>query len=129
METELEKALKSLETAAKAAVKVLGKYNKTDLSHTPYATDPLGNIGVIVGALAQARAEASTNARFAGMSDEEIAELKATERQAELDELQLEAQARLAAVYAPVEVVAVDEEALEATGEPDGEPDGEEPNA
>ena len=113
MEQEIEKALKGIENAGKAALKVLAKFAGNDLSHTGLTEQPLERIGEIVYALKHTKVEAAERARYEGLTDEQIAEAQAVQRAAELAELQQEMQARLAGYQEPpasVEAEPADEE-------------------
>jgi hypothetical protein len=98
LDTEkIEKALKSLEDAGKGAVRRLNEMTDNEFKGSNLETDPLGNLGLIVRTLQNAQQKAEANARFDGMTPEEISALQEQERQAELTTIQQKFQDRLAA--------------------------------
>jgi Zn-dependent M16 (insulinase) family peptidase len=94
---KIENALKSLENAAKGAVRALNEMTDNEFKGSNLEIEPLGHIGMIVRVLQNAQQKASANARFEGKTPEEISELQEQERQEELATIQQKFQDRLAA--------------------------------
>lgn len=118
MEQEIEKALKGIENAAKAAVKVLAKFAGNDLAHTGLVAEPLARVGAIVQSLQQAKIEVAELAKYEGLSEDDIATKKAAERADELDLLQQAAQAKLADYHEASKVIPEAEPTDEPTDDP-----------
>ena len=112
---KIDGALKQLENAAKAALKVLNDATDNSLADSPYAEFPLQSVGPIGILLQKLSDEAKSRAKYAGLSDEQIAEQQAAEQAAELEELKRLNDERLAELTKPAEP------ATEADSEPTGE--------
>lgn len=127
METDIDKALAAIENAAKKALKVLSDFVGHDVTNADDRGYALSNVGLIVRDLKTAKAEAAANAKYEGLTEEEIAEVKAAERIEELENLQAETRAKLDARYAAMAVVPVAEvETDDAEPDADADPDKDE---
>lgn len=113
-------ALKQLENAAKAGIKVLNESTDNSLADSIYAEYPLQSVGMIGNLLQKLSDEATMLAAYEGMTEEEIAEKKAVDEAAELEQLQQLNQERLAELTKPAEVVVDVTEEL-ATEQPAGD--------
>ena len=120
MEKDIDKALAGIENAAKRALKVLSDFVGQDVTNADDRGYALSNVGLIVRDLQTAKAEAAANAKYEGLTEEEIAEVKAAEREVELENLQAETRAKLDARYAEMAVVPVDEAEAEPNAGADG---------
>jgi len=107
MEKDIDKALAGIENAAKRALKVLSDFVGHDVTNADDRGYALSHVGLIVRDLQTAKAEAAANAKYEGLSEEEIAEQKAAEREEELANLQAQTRAKLEARYASLAVVPV----------------------
>ncbi|GAB3886011.1 hypothetical protein [Spirosoma agri] len=114
---KIDGVIKQLENAGKGAVRVLNEMTDGSLKDSPLEKDPFTNLGYIVNTLVQARDLATLNAKYDGMTPEQIDEAQAAERIAEAEALQQLVQEKLAARQ-PVEP--------EPTEETEGEPTGDE---
>lgn len=101
--------LKQLEAAAKAGVKLINESTNNSLTGSSYEKHPLQSIGGISLLVEQLSAHAQAESAYVGMTEEEIAEAKAAEREAELAALQQLTQDRLAEYTKVPEVVPADE--------------------
>lgn len=101
---KIASSLKSLENAAKGAVRALNEMTDNQFSESSFEKEPLANVGFIMNTLRMAAEQAEKNAKFDGLDEDGVAELLATEREAERVALQEAVQAKLAKrVPEPVE--------------------------
>ncbi|GAB3803416.1 hypothetical protein GCM10028819_33300 [Spirosoma humi] len=94
-------ALKQLENAAKAGIKALNEATDNSLADSIYAEFPLQSVGMIGNLLQKLSDEATMLATYEGLTEEQIAEKKAVEEAAELEQLQQLNQERLAELTTP----------------------------
>lgn len=92
---KIETSIARLESAAKNAARVLNEVTDKAYADSPALDDPLKYIHHIARALKETRDELVRNADFEGLSEEEVAEKKATEKEAAIAKLQEEAAAKL----------------------------------
>lgn len=92
---KIESALKRLAGAGKAAVDSLNEMTDGDFKGGDLEKDPINSLGQIVRVLQNAQATALKNARYEGMTPEEVDEAQAAERVAEKEELQKMVQGKL----------------------------------
>lgn len=93
---KIETALKQLESAAKSAVRSLNEISDGEFVGSTLEKEPLKNLGLIAAILQNAKELAAKNARFEGMSDDEVAATIEEERETERQTLQKLAQEKLA---------------------------------
>lgn len=93
---KIDSALKQLENAAKGAVRALNEVTNDEFADSSLGKEPLANIGVIASILQNAQEQAAKNARFDGMSYDEVAATIEEERETERQTLQKLAQEKLA---------------------------------
>lgn len=100
---KITSALKNLENAAKGAVRALNEMTDNQFSESSFEKEPLSNVGFIMNTLRMAAEQAEKNAKFEGLDEDGVAELLATDREAERQALQEAVQAKLAKRAEPVE--------------------------
>lgn len=106
---KIDGLLKQFENMGKGAVRALNEMTDNEFAGSAFEKDPVGNIGFIAATLQQAQEKAKGDAKFDGLDDDAIAELLATEREAERIALQTSIQEKLAKRQ-PEPVAVVDEE-------------------
>lgn len=125
--TKIKAALTALDKAAKGAFKVLNEVTDGAFEGSPAEAEPMRFANEISQRLQKQYDHLEANAQYEGMSEQEIAEQRATEAadaRAKLQELAAEKLKSLKP--APVEEVE-DSENSEFLGEDSGNPDNEDP--
>ena len=92
---KIETSLARLESAAKNAALVLNEATENAYADSPALEDPLKYIHHIARALKESCDELAKNADLEGLSEEEVASKKATDKEAAIAKLQEEAAAAL----------------------------------
>lgn len=123
--TKIKSALAALDKAAEAAFKVLNDATDGAFEGSPAEADPTRHVNEISQRLRNHLDHLEANAKYEGMSEEEIADLKAQEYSVQLEALQaasVEKLARLNAERMPVSVIDEDtdfEDPADGTEEPE----------
>lgn len=115
---KIDAVIRQLENAAKAAVKALNEMTDSGYKDSDLEKDPFGNLGLLGFILQQARDQAKRDSKYEGMSEDEIAQAQATERETEKEMLQQAVLEKLAARQKKAEP--------ELEAEPTGESEPEE---
>lgn len=110
---KIETSIDRLESAAKNAALVLNEVTEKAYADSPALDEPLKYIHHIARALKETRDELARNADFEGLSEEEVAEKKATEKEAAIAKLQEAAAAALDELEAKRKPKPVVEEVLD----------------
>ena len=100
---KIDAALKGLEVAAKKAFEALNEAADGAYGGSPAEADPVRHANEIAQNLRLAKNEIEAGAEFEGLTEEEIAEKKATDREAANEKLQAEAAVAMAKLKAQAE--------------------------
>ncbi|GAB3767743.1 hypothetical protein GCM10028818_01090 [Spirosoma horti] len=120
---KIENALKSLENAAKGAVRSLNEMTDNSFKGSTMEEDPLNFMAQIVRFLQKAKDQAANEAQYEGMSTDEIIEAQEQARAAELEAIQTKFNEKLAKRNEKPEPEIVEETT------PEGNPDDQEPQS
>lgn len=92
---KINSQLARLESAAKASIALLNELSDNSFENSPIEKEPVRYIPEIIRQLNLAKAQAEEQAKFDGLTEEEIAERQKADREAEVDRLQQEAAQKL----------------------------------
>lgn len=120
---KIDTALRSLENAAKGAVRSLNEMTNNQFRDSSLEKEPLLHLAYIVNMLEKAREQVKLDAKYDGMNTDEITEAQSQEREAELETIQAKFNEKLASRVRKPEPV--EPEVLEDVVEPEGDPDEE----
>jgi len=84
----IDSALKSLENAAKGAVRSLNEMTENSFKGSTLESDPLNHLAQIVRHLQKAADQVTLDAKYEGMDTDQIIEAQAKERADELEAIQ-----------------------------------------
>lgn len=98
-EKRIDAAIKQFETAARNGVKLINELTQDSLKDSPFEKTPLDLQAQVLTQLKAMKAQAASNARFEGMSAEEIGIKQDEERETERQTLLEQTNAKLAARY------------------------------
>ncbi len=82
---KIDGVIKELEKAGKGAVRILNDMTDGAFKDSPLEKEPFKHLGFLADTLAQARDLVAMNAKYDGMTPEQIDEAQAAEREAELE--------------------------------------------